>query len=341
MKVYNLTDILESFDIATWLAGETTDMDRAIQNNVKDALGKTVVFDVELSIPNSLYLSTLDYKTYYPCKHICRFFINVQNFKSVQIVDEFGNIFQRKDKLWQVDSLNVIYMDEPPFLDEKYFFADLFIHMDTKYINQKSVNVKIFITFEEDSEVIDLSHLFKRSENLLNVNNVTLPLGVDSFTAKDMFSACEKLKNVKGLDMRRIIDMSGMFQYCKNLRNFKEEIRIDNCDNLDDCFYGCKKLTCLPIKQLRGGNALRSFTMKDAFKGCTSLKHLDLFWTVPEDVPFYHLNTLGMFTECYAMSDNDLNTWGWERDIYTTEIWENNDLINSAELIPYLKASLK
>ena len=52
MKLYNLTDILESFDIATWLAGETTDMDRAIQNNVKDALGKTVVFDTEFLIPS-------------------------------------------------------------------------------------------------------------------------------------------------------------------------------------------------------------------------------------------------------------------------------------------------
>ena len=207
MKLYSLNDILESFDVASWLEGESTDMDRAIQKNVADIIGKTVIFDTEFLIPSPEKDKGFPGwpKNTRISKKICSFYVDSLNFKSVQIVDEFGNIFRETDTY----TINV-----PSFMLKDWVDAegktrrqiDCYIPDYVKYFNSKSVKLKIFITFKEDSEVIDLNYTFYQCADLLNVNNVSFDFSISNLniSARNMFQDCKNLRNVRNFDMRAL-----------------------------------------------------------------------------------------------------------------------------------------
>lgn len=116
--------------------------------------------------------------------------------------------------------------------------------------NITALNLSNFDT----SNVTDMAGLFKECSNLAT-------LDLSSFDTSNvtemhnMFDSCSKLTSVdiSNFDTSNVTKMWKMFYGCSNLTTIKGVIDMKSCEDYEDMFYNCPKLTGVKIKNPPAG----------------------------------------------------------------------------------------
>ena len=177
-----------------------------------------------------------------------------------------------------------------------------------------NINIKMIYSGEE---LLDLGYLFYNDFTTANIvflknfktSNVT--------NMQHMFFGCKKLQilNLSNLYFEKVINMSKMFSFCEKLEkvNFGDESN-DNSSatkklTTASCmFYGCTKLNTIIFRNGFFYSGENSLDMSSLFKGCSSLKSINLDKCNIQKVS----NIEGMFYGCSKLETIDLgkNSFG-------------------------------
>lgn len=80
--------------------------------------------------------------------------------------------------------------------------------------------------------------------------------------------------NLSNVDTSQIIDMSGMFAYCRKLKSLDlSNINTSNVNDMSSMFYECESLVSIDMNNVDTGNVM---SMTDMFFGCKNIKRVDL-----------------------------------------------------------------
>ena len=170
----------------------------------------------------------------------------------------------------------------------QYIIEKILINKSSKFINKIKVESKdqlqsiireryngnksfIDLTNIDVSELDDLSGIFFGLNIKVadisgwNTSNVT--------TMENMFSFCDKLKNIIGienLDVSKLEDANSMFYCCKNL----VELDLTNwnpisLENMSNMFYGCSNLKM--IKNIENWQLQSIKSVRQMFYNCVKL----------------------------------------------------------------------
>ena len=178
--------------------------------------------------------------------------------------------------------------------------------------------------FEKCSDIITIDLTDFDSSNVTNMRNI--------------FSECIKLKEIKGITKlitNKIIDMSGMFQGCKELEYLDlSNFNTENATKMNHMFNKCSKL-----RKIDGINRFitnKVTTMKSMFQLCQELEYLDLSSFNNENVK----DTSWMFAGCEKLEYLNLNDFSLNNKTTTDNMFmklqknickfitNNNDLLN-------------
>ena len=140
-------------------------------------------------------------------------------------------------------------------IQERYYNNKSFIDLTDLDISELNDISYIFYTL--NMEVVDISGW--------NTSNVT--------TMENMFSFCDKLKNIIGienLDVSKVEDANAMFYWCKNL----VELDLTNwnpisLENMSNMFGYCSNLKI--IKNIKNWQLPNIKGVRYMFSGCTKL----------------------------------------------------------------------
>ena len=113
------------------------------------------------------------------------------------------------------------------------------------FYNYKGVSVNDLISYNDTSNVTDMSFMFYGCSNL-----ITIPqLDTSNVTNMDqMFYSCTNLLNTLKLDTIKVTNMYRMFYQCKKLTTI--DITYLNAQNKTSFLYGCFSLTKLIIRNM-------------------------------------------------------------------------------------------
>ena len=196
-------------------------------------------------------------------------------------------------------------------------------YSDLKFIKELSINdkkihfskkdshkKKIYFQFEKDGkykfEIVfndDLTDLIGFFEGCTNI----ISLDLSNFDSRNitnmkcMFSGCQKLKEIKGLDhliTNKVTSMKAMFQNCQEI-TFLDLSNFDtsNVTNMSFMFTGCNSL-----KEIKGINKLitdKVIEMEGMFNYCKELEYLDL-----SDFDTSNATSMkNMFSKCYKLKE--------------------------------------
>ena len=146
------------------------------------------------------------------------------------------------------------------------------------------------------SECFELQYLDLSNFNTINVKNMG-----------GMFSACHKLKEIKGINTfntTNVEDMAGMFQSCDNLGCIDlSNFNTNNVKNMRLMFNKCHKL-----KYIKGINRFNTTNVKNMygmFNECFELQYIDLSNFNTTNVTNLSL----MFQECFKLEFLNLSNF--------------------------------
>ncbi len=111
--------------------------------------------------------------------------------------------------------------------------------------------------------------------------------------ASCMFMNCSNLRNVFGLNLKSVTNMSNTYKGCHSLENIGNEVgwNTSNVTNMEGTFDGCKELAVIGVTNW---DTSKVETFKNMFRGCSKLKYLYPYkWQVSQA---YDLS--GMFEGC-------------------------------------------
>ena len=103
-------------------------------------------------------------------------------------------------------------------------------------------------------------------------------------------------------DTSEVEDMSGLFAYCKNLKELNvSSFDTSNVKNMDDMFFGCCKLEELDLSNF---NTRKVKSMRNYFCDCNSLKKLDISGFILDNC--YDTLMYDFLTACDSLEDVNL-----------------------------------
>ena len=203
---------------------------------------------------------------------------------------KFNNLINMSNAF---DKVSFFYNIEKDFLNTGKFPTGKFpkkIVVKTNDIENKEILniIKLYanlveeIVFEnpEKTKRLNCKKLFENCKKLkqvtFNCNNILCDKDMSS-----MFSGCENLKNINGLNSlntREVENMSCLFKDCKNLKtlNTKEcllSFNTTNVNNMSYMFCNCKELTKLNLEFSSTSNVT---DMSYMFNGCENLQNINM-----------------------------------------------------------------
>ncbi len=120
----------------------------------------------------------------------------------------------------------------------------------------------------------DLSHMFRKVNNLLDVPNISR-IDTRKVTSMEvMFEGCSKLVELKGINrwnVENVVSMKAMFFQCLSLK-YLSEIEEWNPINLKTCylmFFDCKSLPASEASKIEKWKNVNLDMIKEAYDGYT------------------------------------------------------------------------
>ncbi len=158
---------------------------------------------------------------------------------------------------------------------------------------------------------------------VLNVKKIVFN-NIDTTTVTDMmamFLGCNYLENIVNLNSfntRNVINMSYMFDYCRNLSNLDlSGFSTNNVTDMTGMFEGCTNLTVLDLSSFDTSNVTM---MSSMYNGCSSLTGI---------IGLTGFNTTnvtemgGMFQSCSSLTNLDLSSFNTSRVIGMTNMFDD------------------
>ena len=145
-----------------------------------------------------------------------------------------------------------------------------FFPFDNTNIHNKNIRIKL----KGINLMTDLSHMFRKANNLIDVPNIS---SIDTSRVKNMevmFEGCNQLVELKGINrwnVENVVSMKGMFFECSKLK-YLSEIEEWNPINLKNCylmFFGCKSLPNSETSKIEKWKNVNLEITKEAFYGYT------------------------------------------------------------------------
>ena len=115
-----------------------------------------------------------------------------------------------------------------------------------EYYFHSSLNIECSIVLNYGSaHLSDVSGLFRDNNNILSIDFSHFP--TKKFTnINSMFSNCQNLRSVKGLELENIVSFSSLFYNCYKLQTINIKWTDDQSSslilNMDNMFYSCNSL---------------------------------------------------------------------------------------------------
>ena len=138
--------------------------------------------------------------------------------------------------------------------------------LGTNFDELNSINSIIFL---DDKKIVFDKYLSINSTSLVNV---TIKFNEELSTFKEMFSGCNKIKEISLINVETdlISETTSMFENCYNLNGIRFiNTSIYNITNSNNMFQNCKNLNIIDL-EVFSTNKVKD--MSKMFKGCSSLK---------------------------------------------------------------------
>lgn len=155
-----------------------------------------------------------------------------------------------------------------------YLFA--YINTNNDFPVGSVTNLDEIISFNDTSNVINMTAMFETSSSLLevslfNTQNVTI--------AQRMFYGCSNLKTVPLYDFSSLLSGMRMFEGCTNLErlpnfDFSGMNKYSDKIRFQYMFNNCKKLEGIPYIKLEGNN---TSSFLGTFSGCNNLSYFHAY----------------------------------------------------------------
>ena len=172
------------------------------------------------------------------------------------------------------------------FNSENIFEID--VYLDNKKINPlKDIDNKIYYKFEKAGNyfleivfhtlVENFNSFFEECHNIISLDFTNLDSS-NVLSMVCMFKACNKLKEIKGINQLityNVTDMSGMFSLCKEL----EYLDLSGFDTSNVISMECMFFGCNILNEIKGINTFITdnvIDMNGMFMFCCELEYLDL-----------------------------------------------------------------
>ena len=180
----------------------------------------------------------------------------VSNEKRIRLFGEEFYVRYRRN-----NACRIIYNGIEYRLMEFFDISKINIHNNNLRIKLKGINV-----------MTDLSYMFRKVNNLLDVPNISR---IDTSKVKNMkvmFEGCKKLVELKGINrwnVGNVVSMEGMFYQCFKLK-YLSEIEEWNPINLKNCnlmFFDCGSLSNSEVSKIEKWKNVNPDIIKEAFNG--------------------------------------------------------------------------
>ena len=184
------------------------------------------------------------------------------------------------------------------------------VYLKNKKINMIRYDKSWYIDYGFEKEgiyefQIIFSKIFANMYGFFEKCNNIISIDLSNFNSSNvtdmafMFSECNKLKEIKGLNKfntNKVNNMVAVFQECKELEYL--DLSNFNTNNVTEMQYMFNK--CMKLKVIKGLNVLNTNkvnNMRSMFQLCSELKYLDLSNFNTSNVT----NMSFMFSKCYAL----------------------------------------
>ena len=142
----------------------------------------------------------------------------------------------------------------------------------------------------DTSQGTNFSYMFNNCVNLTSVSDLDTSNGTDF---SHMFYGCKNLETVPQLDTSKGTSFASMFQSCSNLKSIPTfDTTSIGSQGFASAFYGCSSLTEIRLPDIKSG------TLSNAFRGCTSLVTLEIGSFTASNA---------MFTQCTSLENIIVN----------------------------------
>lgn len=181
--------------------------------------------------------------------------------------------------------------------EEVYIDNRAGIDIDISYLCSEMVCSKIKIVLRHPECIIGIKGLFRKCENLVDVD-------------------------ISGVDIGRVIDLSWLFFGCRSLRDIDiSSWDISGIESMESMFSGCKELEDIKFNKMSKTNKLKD--INNMFSWCSSLKSIDLSWLDVSSVK----NMSNLFNYCSRLYEIDISNWD------TSSVENMGGMFNGVELI--------
>ena len=185
--------------------------------------------------------------------------------------DEINNI--------QDDSLLSNYKKNCFFMNSEFFLklgSHIKIFIDEDEYNLNSLRNYYFskgnhiIQLEFDFSLSNCNNMFSGCKHIINIDFTFFDTTLVT-SANNMFYNCEKLKEVNFINFKNVINFSGLFYGCINLKNVIFPEKIIHMFNICYMFYNCKNIEYIDLSSFDTSNTKFMCWM---FLGCSNLKEI-------------------------------------------------------------------
>jgi len=288
---------------------------------------------------------------------ICLFYSDLKFIKELSINDKkihFSKKDSHKKKIYFQFEKDGKYKFEIVFNDDITDLIGFFegctniISLDLSNFDSRNItNMKCMLSgCQKLKEIKGLNHLITNKVTSMkamfqNCHEITF-LDLSNFDTSNvtnmsfMFTGCNSLKEIKGINKlitNKVIEMEGMFLYCKELEYLDlSDFDTSNATSMKNMFSKCYKL-----KEIKGINKFITKKVNDLssmFNQCKTIERLDLSSFEISNVK----DMSNMFSECNSLKELNLmnfkivgNTKGMLNFLQKSKcnfITKNEDLLN-------------
>ena len=255
--------------------------------------------------------------------------------------DEIEKIFKEIEKIEQKEKINIYQSNEKLNYKNYYFhklekirektkikkFYELTDYTLTKNIDEnrilanfnitndlikKPIKISFMENLEDQKEIFIENYKYIYSEQNMKYSfptakNYLIQYNYDKtdFTdCRNLFSHCEIDKiNVINLNCEPIINMSGMFSFCIQLKSIDlSNAFTDNLKDTSSMFFKCENLTEINLSNL---NFSKLENMNEMFSECHSLKYVNFSNLISNNLK----DMSDLFNNCYELEKVDLTNF--------------------------------
>ena len=233
---------------------------------------------------------------------------NIQFFRTEKILFSRLKYYNRKRIIGNITFILPSKQAEEKRINEYELIitSSHFCKSQIKY-NLSSENQEIVIYFRDNPKT--LKKLFSGS-SFSELKRFDYPFPIDGSDYNEMFYQCTELTYVdfKYFSFENTTDVSGMFNYCKNLKTviFPQNSKSNYVENFMEMFAHAESLTSINLTYF---SFVKAKNISYMFNGCKNLKYINF----PKNEKAENLQFLnGMFNDSLNLISVDLSNFSFK-----------------------------